>query len=302
MGTHKGVIYAAGAYTMWGLLPLFWRGLLGVPAVEILAHRMVWSLFVVLGILMVQRHWKWLPTAIRQPRIVLPFLASAILLTINWFVFIWGVNAGHVVETSLGYFINPLVNVLLGILFLKERLRLWQGVAIVIAVIGVVHLAVVYGSFPWIALSLAFSFGGYALIRKLAPLPSLEGLTMETLLLFLPALGYLLYLQGQGVSSFGFDLPLVTTLMAVSGVITAAPLLLFASGARLLSMTTLGLLQYIAPTLQLGIAVLVFGEPLSMLRLVGFAFIWLALLIYSGENILRVQRISRLQTATESRA
>jgi chloramphenicol-sensitive protein RarD len=295
---HKGMVYAASAYILWGLLPLFWHGLQGVPAGEILAHRMVWSLLAVFGLLAMQRHWRWLPQALRRPRVVLVFLASAILLSINWFVYIWGVNAGRVVEMSLGYFINPLVNVLLGILFLKERLRFWQGAAIGVALIGVLYLTIVYGAFPWLALTLAFSFGGYGLLRKLAPLASLEGLTLETMLLFLPALGYLLYLQAIGVSSFGYAGTSITILMMVSGVITAAPLLFFASGARLLSMTTLGLLQYIAPTIQFLIGVWIFGEPLSTVRLVGFVIIWVALVLYTAENILRVQRVARLSAVT----
>jgi chloramphenicol-sensitive protein RarD len=299
---NKGMLYAAGAYTIWGLLPLYWRGLHDVPAGEILAHRMVWSLVVVFGLLAVQRHWRWLPGALRHGRVVLAFLASAVLLTLNWFVYIWGVNHGHVVETSLGYFINPLVNVLLGIVLLKERLRVGQGIAIAVALLGVVYLTVVYGSFPWIALSLAFSFGGYGLIRKLAPLPSLEGLTLETMLLFVPALAYLLFLQLEGIASFGTAGSIPALLMVGSGVVTATPLLLFASGARRLSMTTLGLLQYIAPTIQFLIGVWVFDEPLNQSRLIGFGMIWLALVLYTAENIVRVQRVSRLRTASSDSA
>ena len=200
---QKGGLYAASAYVLWGVLPLFWKSFHGVPALEILAHRMVWSLGIVLVLLALQGHWKWLPSALRDRRILLTFLTTAVVLSINWFVYIWAVNHGHVLEASLGYFINPLVSVLLGVLFLRERPRLWQTVAIVVALSGVLYLTLTHGSVPWIALALAFSFGIYGLLRKTASLNSLEGLTMETLLLFLPALAYLLWLGINGQGAFG---------------------------------------------------------------------------------------------------
>lgn len=284
---RKGIVYAGGAYVLWGLLPLYWKALQGVPALEILAHRMVWSLVVVLALLAVQRHWRWLWPALSNGRVLLTFLASALLLSVNWFVYIWAVNAGHVVEASLGYFINPLVNVLLGVLFLRERLRLWQGVAIALALGGVLYLTISVGALPWIALTLAGSFGFYGLIRKTATLNSLEGLTLETLLLFVPALVYLLALQSRGQGAFGHTDVFTTLLLIVSGVATATPLLLFAAGARQITLTTLGLLQYIAPTLQFLIGVLVYNEPLTTARLIGFALIWGALLVYTLESVLQ---------------
>ncbi|MBA3533292.1 MAG: EamA family transporter RarD [Ardenticatenales bacterium] len=286
-----------GAYVLWGLLPLFWKALKEVPALEILAHRMVWSLGVVLLLLALRGRWRWLASVVRDRRILLTFTTTALLLSLNWYIYIWAVNAGYIVETSLGYFINPLVNVLLGVLFLKERLRLWQGVAIALAFVGVLYLTVQYGALPWIALTLAISFGFYGLLRKTASLDSLEGLTLETLLLFLPALSYLLYLEGQGSAAFGHSSVSTTALLALAGIATATPLLLFASGARRITLTLLGLLQYIAPTLQFLIGVFVYGEELSPARLMGFAIIWAALLLYTGESLLHHRREGPLQPA-----
>jgi chloramphenicol-sensitive protein RarD len=281
----KGVVYAASAYMAWGLVPLYWKMLQEVPATEILAHRMVWSLLVVLLLLAYQGHWRWLRGAVQNRRTLLAYFVSAALIAVNWFVYIWAVNTGHIVETSLGYFINPLVNVLLGIVFLREKLRLWQVISITLAACGVLYLTVSYGALPWIALTLAFSFGLYGLIRKMAPLNSLEGLTLETLLLFVPALGYLLYREAGGQGAFGHTGATTTFLLILAGAVTAFPLLLFAAGARRITLTALGLLQYIAPTIQFLLGVLVYHEPLPIERLAGFGFIWLALLLYSIEGL-----------------
>lgn len=292
---NKGIFYGVGAYLLWGLLPIFWKSLHDVPALEILSHRMVWSLAFVVVLLAVQGHWRWLVPVLKNGRVLLTFTISALLLSLNWFIYIWAVNAGYIVETSLGYFINPLVNVLLGTLFLKERLRAGQLAAIVVAVIGVLYLTLHYGSLPWIALTLAASFGVYGLLRKTAALNSLEGLTLETLLLFPPALAYLIYLEWVGTAAFG-HISLTTTLLLVcGGVATALPLLLFASGARRVTLTLMGILQYIAPTMQLLIGVFLYHELLERERLIGFSLIWLALAIYSLEGILRSGRAAHLR-------
>ncbi|HEX6289520.1 MAG TPA: EamA family transporter RarD [Herpetosiphonaceae bacterium] len=296
---NKGVLYAAGAYILWGLLPIFWKALHHVPALEILAHRMVWSLVFVLALLAVQGHWAWLGVVFQNASVLLAFTTTAVLLSLNWFIYIWAVNAGYIVETSLGYFINPLVNVLLGTLFLKERLRRWQAVAIAVAVSGVLYLTVQYGALPWIALTLAGSFGIYGLLRKTASLNSLEGLTLETLLLFPPALAYLIYLEWAGRGAFAHTDLTTSLLLVASGVATALPLLLFASGARRITLTLTGILQYIAPTMQLLIGVLIYGESLSGDRLIGFCLIWLALAIYSVEGLLRSGRSARLHTIAQ---
>lgn len=287
---NKGIIYAAGAYIIWGLLPLYWKALSGVPAGQILAHRIVWSL-VFVGIILALRHnWSWLRGAIRKPRLLLTFALSGSLLAVNWFTYIWGVNAGFIVETGLGYFINPLVNVLLGYLVLKERLRPAQWLALSVALAGVLYLTFSYGAFPWIAMTLATSFGIYGLIRKTAPLNSAEGLFLETAVLFLPAFGYLLLMETRGAGDFAHTDISTTLLLAGAGIVTSVPLMLFASGARRISLTSLGLLQYIAPTLQVMIGVFVFGESFGPARIVGFGLIWLALALYSGESIIYRRR------------
>lgn len=287
---NRGVLAAAGAYICWGLLPLYWKQLQAVPALEILAHRMTWSLVFVVLLLALRRQWAWLRTTFANRRILLTYTISALLLALNWYLYIWAVNAGHVVETSLGYFINPLVNVILGVLVLHERLRLAQGAAIVVAAGGVLYLTFTLGSVPWIALVLAVTFGTYGLLRKTAALNALEGLALETMVLFPAALIYLLVLQGQARAAFVQTSVLTTLLLAGAGVATAIPLLLFATGARRLTLTTLGLLQYIAPTLQFLLGVFLYHEPVPMARLIGFGLIWLALGLYSAEGLLHSRR------------
>ncbi len=287
---NRGVLYAVLAYVIWGFLPLYWKALSGTPPIEILGHRIVWSFIFVTLILTVKRNWGWLNGAIHQPRIVLTFVASGLLLSVNWFTYIWGVNSGHIVETSLGYFINPLVSVLLGYVILRERPRVAQWIAVGIALAGVLYLTFSYGAFPWIALTLAFSFGVYGLLRKTAPLNSAEGLFMETAIIYLPAVGFLLLLGSRGEGSFTNQGWSNALLLMGAGAITAVPLLLFAAGARRVTLTTLGLLQYIAPTLQFLIGVLIYGEAFGPDRMVGFGLIWLALILYTSESIVYRRR------------
>jgi chloramphenicol-sensitive protein RarD len=295
---NKGFLYAAGAYIIWGLLPIYWKSLQDVPAGQILSHRIVWSLLFVGVILTLRHNWAWFRGALARPRVVMTFVVSGILLGINWFVYIWGVNAGFIVETSLGYFINPLVNVLLGFLILKERLRPAQWLALSVALGGVLYLTFSYGAFPWIALTLAFSFGTYGLIRKTAVLNSAEGLFLETVVLFLPAFGFLLLQERSGTGAFAHGEPTTTLLLMGAGVVTSVPLLLFASGARRITMTSLGLLQYIAPTLQFLIGVLIYNEEFGPARVVGFGLIWLALVLYSAESILHRRGMTKPSAAS----
>lgn len=283
---RKGVIAAAGAYVLWGLLPLYWKAIHGVSALEIVAHRMVWSLVFALVLLAVTRNWGWLTQVRRRPALLLPFAVTGVLISLNWLVYIWAVNSGRIVDASLGYFINPLVNVLLGVVFLRERLRPWQWVAIAVALCGVSYLTWSAGQAPWIGLTLAFSFGIYGLIRKTARFNSLEGFTMETGIMFLPAVAYLLFLGQTGELAFGADSLTTTLLLAFTGVITAVPLLLFAVGARLVTLTTLGILQYIAPTLQFLLGVVVYNEDFTQARLIGFGLVWTSLAIYTIEGYL----------------
>ena len=285
-GRH-GILLAAGAYLGWGLLPIYWKTLQDVPATEILAHRMASSLVVVVALLAVRRSWSWTLAVLGDRRTLLTFTASALLLSLNWLLYIWAVNSGHVVESSLGYFINPLVNVVLGMIFLRERLRRGQIIAVLTAAAGVLFLTANHGRLPWIALGLALTFGFYGLLRKTATLNSLEGLALETGVLFLPALIYLVHLEAAGRATFGHADAGTSLLLALAGAATAVPLLLFAAGARRIPMTVLGILQYIAPTLQFLLGVFVYGESLTTERLIGFCFVWAALLIFATEGILQ---------------
>ena len=260
MKINRGILYGIGAYTIWGFLPIYWKALQQIPAMEILANRMVWSWLFVVTLLVIRRHWSWLRPALRNRRILVTYFGTASLLAVNWFTYIWAVNAGFVIETSLGYFINPLLNVLLGMLFLRERLRLGQILALCLAAGGVVYLTFVYGTFPWIAVILALTFGFYGLLRKTGPLQSTEGLTMETAVYFIPALAYLLFLNIQGSGSFASSDPRTTFLLAGTGVVTGVPLLLFGAAAKRITMTNLGLLQYIAPTMQFLLGVFLYQE------------------------------------------
>jgi chloramphenicol-sensitive protein RarD len=285
MKINRGILYGIGAYTMWGLLPIYWKSLHQMPALEILANRMVWSLVFVVILLIIRRHWSWLPSALRNRRILITYLGTASLLAINWFTYIWAVNAGFIIETSLGYFINPLLNVILGILFLHERLRVGQVIALCLVVLGVTYLTVVYGSFPWIAITLALTFGFYGLLRKTGSLESMEGLTFETAVYFIPAVAYLLFLNANGSGSLANGDPQVTILLVGTGLVTGIPLILFGAAAKRITMTNLGLLQYIAPTLQFLLGVFVYQEEFNQARLIGFALIWSALIVYSIEGL-----------------
>jgi len=286
----QGVIAGVLAYTLWGLLPGYWKAIQEVPPLEILCHRTIWSLAFVLLVLAIRKQWAWVRQVRTSPRTLAMSLASACLLSLNWFTYIWAVNSGHVVDSSLGYFIAPLVNVLLGVLFLRERLRAWQMVAIGLATVGVLSLTVGYGAFPWIALSLALSFGFYGLLRKVSPLGSLEGLSLETAALSLLAVAYLAYKEGTGGGSFGHAGAATTLLLAGTGVVTALPLLLFAYAARQVTLATVGIMQYISPTCQFFLGVFVYGEPFTPARLLGFAPIWLALVIYSVDGMKEEKR------------
>jgi chloramphenicol-sensitive protein RarD len=296
---NKGILAAIGAYVLWGLFPIYWRLLEEVPAIEILANRMVWSLFFVAILLTLQKDWRWLGEVIHQRRVILTYTLAAILLSVNWFIYIWAVNAGFVVEASLGYFINPLVNFLLGVIFLGEKLRRGQVIAVILAGLGVVYLTVSYGSLPWISLLLAFTFGMYGLIKKTAPLESMHGFSLETMVMFLPALFFLSY---RGVIGQGAFIQLgtaVTLLLIFAGPVTSIPLLLFGYSARRIPLSMLGFIQYIAPTLQFILGVFVYNEPFPAARLVGFSIIWLALLVYSLESIVFNRKVKSEPTLVE---
>ncbi|UVW28845.1 EamA family transporter RarD [Massilia sp. H6] len=289
---RSGILSAALAFLCWGLFPIYFHAIGDVPPTQILVHRVLWSLAFLLIVLAWRRQWQWL-AIVRQPRVFWSFAASALLLSANWLMYIWAVKNGHVIEASLGYFINPLVNIMFGFLILKERMRTVQWMAIALAALGVCWLTWQSGTVPWIALFLAASFGGYGLLRKTAALGALEGLSFETMVLFPFAAGYLAWLTMHGANAF-VNAPLDTTrlLLVAAGPITAIPLLLFASGARKIPLSILGLLQYLSPTIQFALGVWLFHEAFSSERLVGFVVIWAALALYAGEGLLR-SRASR---------
>lgn len=293
-GMKRGPLLAAGAYLIWGVLPIYWHALAGVPAQEILIHRILWSFGVVVLLLALRRQWRWLADGLRHPAVFRVFLVTAVLLAVNWLVYLWANNNGHIVETSLGYFITPLVSVVLGLAVLRERMRSGQWLSVGIAALGVLFLVLTAGGALWISLALALSFGFYGLLRKTARLGSLEGLTVEMAILFLPALAYLLWLFSRGEAAFGAASVTTSALLAFSGVVTAVPLLLFASGARLVPLTTLGLLQYIAPTMQFSIGVFVYHEPFDTTRLLGFSIVWAALAVYWVEGYLHRRRVLQM--------
>lgn len=287
-----GVAYGVAAYGLWGLFPLYWPLLEPAGAVEILAHRMVWSLFVVVGILLVRRRLSGVRRLGRRRYLLL--VAAAVVITLNWGVYIWGVNSGHVVETSLGYFINPLFTVLLGVFVLRERLRRLQWLAVAIGAVAVTVLAVDYGRLPWIALALAVSFGTYGLIKKKAQVGAAEGLAVETAVMFLPATAFLLLLQATGEGTWGSGSAGRTLLLVGAGVVTAVPLLFFGAAATRVPLTTLGLLQYLAPVLQFLIGVFIAHEEMPPARVAGFAIVWLALAVFTYDSIRSYRRQLRI--------
>ncbi|APU41635.1 MULTISPECIES: EamA family transporter RarD [unclassified Streptomyces] len=289
---RAGLLYGFGAYGIWGLVPLFWPLLMPAGAVEILAHRMTWSLAVVGLALLAVRRWGWIRELARQPRKLGLTALAASVISVNWGLYIWSVNNGHVVESSLGYFINPLVSIAMGVLVLGERLRRAQWVAVGVSAVAVLVLAVGYGRPPWISLALACSFATYGLIKKKLNMGGLESLAAETAMLFLPALGYLLWLGAQGRSSFASQGVGHALLLAATGLVTAIPLVFFGAAAIRVPLSTLGLLQYMAPVFQFGLGVLYFHEAMPPERWAGFSLVWAALAILTWDA-LRTARRSR---------
>ena len=283
-----GITYAIAAYALWGLFPLYFNALQQIAPFEILLHRIVWALAFLIMILLVRRQWSWLTGLHRAPRVLASFAASALLLSFNWYIYIWAVKQGRVIDASLGYFINPLVSVLLGCLLLQEKLRPGQWSAVALAAFGVAWLTWHAGQPPWIGLMLAASFGGYGLLRKIAVFGALEGLALETMILFPLALASLAFLAWQEQSAFLTVPATLRWYLVAAGPITAIPLLLFAASARRIPLSLLGILQYIGPTLQFIIGIWIFQEPFSNVRLVGFVLIWLALAVYSFESLWQV--------------
>jgi chloramphenicol-sensitive protein RarD len=281
----KGILYGIGAYALWGFFPIYWKLLHQVPALQLLGHRIGWSFLLLMAVIFATRQWTDFRSNLNK-RTLLIYAVAAVLIGINWLTYVWAVNANFIVETSLGYFINPLLSVLLGVIILREKLRPVQWIPVGLAAAGVIYLTIVYGQLPWIALTLAFSFGTYGLVKKLAPLGSLYGLTLETGILFIPALIYLTFSESAGTGAFTHTGLVPDLLMVGAGVVTTIPLLMFASAARQIPLTIVGLLQYIAPTLQFLLGVLVYKEPFDHTHLIGFGIIWIALIIFWAESYL----------------
>ena len=292
--TRRGLIVGAAAYAMWGVFPLYWTLLKPAGAIEILAHRVFWSLAVMAVLVVALRRVSQFKEILSTPRTRIFIMVASVVIAVNWGAFIWGVNNGHVVETSLGYFINPLVTVMMGVVLLGERLRRLQWVAMGIATVAVLGLTIEYGRPPWVALVLAFSFGTYGLAKKKANAGAVESLALETLLLAPIALGYLLFLGSQGTSSFGNAGTGHAALLVSTGIVTAIPLICFGAAATRVSMTTLGLLQYLAPTIQFVLGLVVFHEPMTAMRWVGFILVWVALAIFTFELVKHRRRQLRL--------
>ncbi|MGW9289808.1 EamA family transporter RarD [Streptomyces albidoflavus] len=296
LSSRAGLFNGIAAYSMWGLVPLFWPLLMPSGAGEILAHRMVWSLVVVGVVLLVLRRWSWAGELIRQPKRLALVTVAAAVITVNWGLYIWSVNNNHVVEASLGYFINPLVTIAMGVLLLKERLRPAQWAAVGTGLAAVLVLAFGYGQPPWISLVLAFSFATYGLVKKKVNLGGVESLAAETAIQFLPALGFLLWLGARGESTFGTEGGGHAVLLALTGVVTAVPLVCFGAAAIRVPLSTLGPLQYLAPVFQFALGVLYFKEAMPPERWAGFGLVWLALTLLTWDA-LRTARTNRARAA-----
>ena len=286
-----GAFYAGSAFLIWGLGVIYWKALSAVPPLEIIVHRVVWAFILLLSAIVIGKFWDEFISALKSLRILLTLLLTAVILAGNWLLYIWAINNNFILQGSLGYYINPLVNVVFGVLFLRERLRPAQVVAVLLAGLGVVYLTFSYGEFPWIALALASSFGLYGLIRKVAPVGALVGLSVEVMLMTAPAAVYLIYLGVKGSGSFLGGSVSIDLLLLGTSVLTAVPLTLFTAGARRLNLSTVGLLQYMAPTIMFLLAVFYYHEPFAMAQLWTFIMIWTALIIYSTESVIYFRRV-----------
>jgi chloramphenicol-sensitive protein RarD len=297
--TLTGALYALGCFCLWGLNPVYFKTVATVPVIEVLAHRVVWSVPFLAILVALSRRWPHVADVLRNRRARSILMLTALILATNWSLYIWAVASAQIVQSGLGYYINPLVNMLLGTLVLRERLRPWQWAAVALAAAGVLNLAIAYGEFPWLAVSLAVTFGVYGLLRKIVAAESLDGLMVETLLLLPVALALLVYLAVIDAGSFGTVSTHLDLMLILAGPVTAVPLLLFAAAARKLRLAALGFCQYLSPTLQLLLAVAVYGEPFTPAHLVTFGCVWIAIVIYSLDS-LRGQRRRAIRHPRES--
>ena len=293
----KGIIAGLGAFILWGVFPLYWKLLFIVPAYEILSHRIVWSLIFLIIIVAFTNRKGWIQIFKGDNKNRLIYILSSVTLSLNWFVFIWAVNSNFILEASLGYFLNPIINVILGVFLLKEKLRFCQWCAVCLAGAAVIYLTIGYGSFPFIALTLAFSFAFYGYLKKIGNLNSVDSLTFETSVLFIPALIYLIIVEMNGTGSFIHSGVFISSLLALGGVVTTVPLLLFVMAARRLPLSTVGILQYVAPITQFLIGAFIYNEDVPVSRLIGFILIWIALILYTAEGVIynRKKKLNVLQ-------
>jgi chloramphenicol-sensitive protein RarD len=276
--------YVGIAYTLWGFFPIYWKVLAGISPLQLICHRIVWSLLLLLALKGRSSDWRTLLDAIRVPRVIGVYTVAAVAIAVNWLIFVWAVSVNQIVQISLGYFINPLLSVVLGMIFFDERLRKLQWVSVALAAAGVLYLTAALGALPWIALSLAVTFGTYGLMKKLAPLGPVHGLTLETGILFAPAAIFLIVEHLRGHGAFMHSGLLRDALMLGAGPTTTLPLLLFAAGVRRIPLTLVGMLQYINPTMQISIGVLLYDEPFTSVQLVGFGLVWTALVVFAVEG------------------
>lgn len=290
MTHNRGIAAGAAAFVMWGLLPIYWKLMAAVPAYEILFHRMSWAFLMTLALLAVSGRLNGFISLFRQRGKFLYFLLTSVILSVNWLIYIWAVNAGYIIEASLGYFINPLVSVCFGVLFLKERLRPLQWLSVFLAFVAVCFLTFFYGSFPWIALSLAVTFACYGLLRKITPVQALEGFCLEAAIVFVPALLVLLFLEVKGAGAFLHASATIKLLLVGSGIAASVPLLLFCYAAQRIPLFMLGILQYLGPTISLCIGIFLYHESFPPERMVGFAIIWMALAIFIWDGLTRQLR------------
>jgi chloramphenicol-sensitive protein RarD len=293
---NQGTLYAVAAYALWGLFPVYFKLLRHVPAPQILCHRILWSFVFLMAVVLVRGEWSSFRAALK-PAVMPVYMAAAVVVSANWLTYVWAVNAGFVVQTSLGYFINPLLSVLAAVIILGERLRPWQWVPVGLAALGILYLTYSHGSPPWIALFLALTWAVYGLLKKIAPLGTLHGLTLETGLLTLPALIYLTVAGLGGRGAFLQGNPASDMLLAGTGLVTATPLFLFALAVRRIRLTIVGILQYVSPTLQFLLGVLVFREPFTTAQFIGFSIVWLALIIFGVEGYLTYRAETRAARA-----
>ncbi len=291
-----GVLYTLAAYSLWGILPIYWKALKQIPAGEILAHRIFWSFILLIGIIIMSKKWKEFKQAFSSFKGVIGIILGSVLISVNWLIYIWSVNNNHIVEASLGYYINPLFTILLGIIVLRERPDFWQIIALIIATIGVVFVAFQYNQVPWVALSLAVSFGLYGLVKKLSKLSSLTGLAAETLMVAPLAFGFLFYKVNDGSGAYQ-ALPIIVIILIIfSGLATSIPLLLFSQGAKRVSLATLGFLQYLSPSISLVLGIFLYKEPFTHIDKISFGCIWIALAIYSfSRKEIKYEIMKRLQ-------